>query len=120
MLEAELTDQLGYEKYEAKGRNSGNSRNGKTGRNLRTSNGDLEIAVPRDRNGDFQSKVLAKRQTSSNELEAKGLSTRDIRTTLKSCKLKAAGKAHESRPRRVQSDHQVPRGSECIPTEVPP
>ena len=47
MLEAELTDQLGYEKYEAKGRNSDNSRNGKTKRNLRTSNGDLEIEVPR-------------------------------------------------------------------------
>src|SRR3954454_14406015 len=89
MLEAELTDQLGYEKYEAKGRNSGNSRNGKTSRKLRTSNGDLEIEVPRDRNGEFQSKVLAKHQTSSNELEAKvlglyakGLSTRDIQTTL--------------------------------------
>ena len=89
MLEAELTAQLGYEKYEAKGRNSGNSRNGKTSRKLRTSNGDLEIEVPRDRNGDFQSKVLAKHQASSNELEAKilalyakGLSTRDIQTTL--------------------------------------
>ena len=89
MLEAELTDQLGYEKYEAKGRNSGNSRNGKTKRNLRTSNGDLEIEVPRDRNGEYQSKVLAKHQTSTNELEAKilalyakGLSTRDIQATL--------------------------------------
>src|SRR3954468_21809698 len=39
MLEAELTDPLGDEKYEAKGRNSGNSRNGKTNRKLRTSNG---------------------------------------------------------------------------------
>lgn len=89
MLEAELTDQLGYEKYEPKGRNSGNSRNGKTRRNLHTSNGDLEIEVPRDRNGEYQPKVLAKHQTSSNELEAKvlglytkGLSTRDIQTTL--------------------------------------
>jgi putative transposase len=70
MLEAELTDQLGYEKCEAKGRNSGNSRNGKTNRKLRTSNGDLEIEVPRDRNGEFQCKVLAKHQTSTNELEA--------------------------------------------------
>ncbi len=89
MLEAELTAQLGYEKYEAQGRNSGNSRNGKTNRKLRTSSGDMDIEVPRDRNGDFQSKVLAKHQTSSNELEAKilglyakGLSTRDIQTTL--------------------------------------
>ena len=89
MLEAELTAQLGYEKYEAKGRNSGNSRNGKTSRKLRTSNGDMDIEVPRDRNGDFQSQVLAKHQASSNELEAKilglyakGLSTRDIQGTL--------------------------------------
>ena len=89
MLEAELTYRLGYEKYEAKGRNSGNSRNGKTSRNVRTSNGDLEIAVPGDRNGEFQSKVLAKHQTSSNELEAKilglyakGLSPRDIHGAL--------------------------------------
>lgn len=89
MLDAELTAHLGYEKYEAKGRNSGNSRNGKTSRKLRTSNGDLDLEVPRDRNGDFQSKVLAKHQTSSNELEAKivalyakGLSTRDIQATL--------------------------------------
>ena len=89
LLEAELTDQLGYEKYEAKGRNSGNSRNGKTRRNLRTSNGDLEIEVPRDHNGEYQSKVLAKHPVSSNDLEAKilglyakGLSTRDIQGTL--------------------------------------
>lgn len=89
MLEAELTAQLGYEKYEASGRNSGNSRNGKTSRKLRTSNGDLDIEVPRDRNGEYQPKVLPRHQTSSNELEAKilalyakGLSTRDIQATL--------------------------------------
>jgi putative transposase len=43
MLEAELTAQLGYEKYEAKGRNSGNSRNGKRPKQLRTSAGDTTI-----------------------------------------------------------------------------
>ncbi|WP_425607632.1 transposase [Candidatus Chlorohelix allophototropha] len=42
MLEAELTDHLGYEKYEAKGRNSGNSRNGKVTRQL---NGYVNSAV---------------------------------------------------------------------------
>jgi transposase-like protein len=89
MLEAELTAPLGYEKYEAKGRNSGKRRNGKTSRKLRTSNRDLDIEVPRDRNGDFQSQVLAKHQASSNQLEAKilglyakELSTRDIQGTL--------------------------------------
>src|SRR3954467_1106386 len=48
MLEAELTAHLGYAPYAASGRNSGNSRNGKRPRQLRTSAGDLSIQVPRD------------------------------------------------------------------------
>jgi transposase-like protein len=71
MLEAELSTHLGYEKYEAKGRNSGNSRNGRYTRQVRTSGGQSEIAVPRDRNGDFEPKILHKYETSSNELEDK-------------------------------------------------
>ena len=89
MLEAELTAHLGYPPYAASGRNSGNSRNGKRSRNLRTSTGDVTIQVPRDRNGDFQPALLDKYQTSTNELEeqiialyAKGVSTRDIQDTL--------------------------------------
>jgi putative transposase len=89
MLEAELTAHLGYAPYAASGRNSGNSRHGKRGRNLRTSTGDVTIQVPRDRNGDFQPVVLDTYPTSTNELEdkiialdAKGVSTRDIQETL--------------------------------------
>jgi putative transposase len=89
MLEAELTDQLGYGRYEAKGRNSGNSRNGTRPKQLRTSAGDTEIAVPRDRNGEFHSSLLRRHAKNSNEIEekvttlyAKGNSTRDIRDTL--------------------------------------
>lgn len=89
MLEAELTSQLGYEKYEAKGRNSGNSRNGKYTRKVRSSSGEVEVAVPRDRQGEFAPKLLKKYETSSNELEdkivtlyAKGLSVRDIQDSL--------------------------------------
>ncbi len=89
MLEAELTAHLGYEPYAASGRNSGNNRNGKRNRKLRTSTGDVTIQVPRDRNGDFQPALLDKYQTSTNELEdkiialyAKGVSTRDIQETL--------------------------------------
>ncbi len=89
MLEAELTAHLGYEPYAASGRNSGNSRNGKRPRSLRTSNGDMTIQVPRDRNSEFQPALLDKYQTSTNELEekiialyAKGVSTRDIQETL--------------------------------------
>jgi len=86
MLEAELTTELGYERYEAEGRNSGNSRNGHYTRKMRTSGGDAEIKVPRDRNGEFQSALL---QKNSNEIEqkitamyAKGMSTRDIQELL--------------------------------------
>ena len=89
MLAAELTAHLGYEPYAVEGRNSGNSRNGKRSRNLRTSAGDMTIQVPRDRNSQFQPALLDKYQTSTNELEekisalyAKGVSTRDIQEAL--------------------------------------
>jgi transposase-like protein len=89
MLEAELSDELGYERYEAKGRNSGNNRNGKRSKRLRTSAGDTEISVPRDRNGQFRSKLLKRYEKNTNEIEekvvtlyAKGNSTRDIQETL--------------------------------------
>jgi transposase-like protein len=71
MLEAELTDQLGYEPYEAKGRNSGNSRNGSYPKTLRTSEGDTTIRVPRDRKGEFEPKVLEKYASNTSELEEK-------------------------------------------------
>jgi transposase-like protein len=84
MMQGELSEELGYEKYEARGRNSGNSRNGKRPKQLRTPTGDVTIQVPRDRNGDFQSPLLGE-QHMSNQLEekiiglyAKGISTRDI------------------------------------------
>lgn len=86
MLETELTEELGYEPYEAKGRNTGNSRNGHYKRKMRTSSGDTEIQVPRDRNGEFHSELLKK---NSNEIEqkviamyAKGTSVRDIQDML--------------------------------------
>jgi putative transposase len=89
MLQAELTAHLGYEPHAPEGRNSGNSRNGKRSRKLRTSTGDTTIQVPRDRNSTFQSPLLHPYQTSTNELEdkiiglyAKGVSTRDIQATL--------------------------------------
>jgi putative transposase len=89
MLEAELTAHLGYPPHAPEGRNSGNSRNGKRPRTLRTSTGDTTIQMPRDRNSTFQSPLLDAYQTSTNELEdkiiglyAKGMSARDIQATL--------------------------------------
>jgi transposase-like protein len=49
MLETELIDELGYERYEAKGRNSGNSRDGHYTNSMRTSGGESKIKVPQDR-----------------------------------------------------------------------
>lgn len=89
MLEAELTAHLGYPRHAPQGHHSGNSRNGKRTRQLRTSTGDTTIQVPRDRNSTFQSPLLDAYQTSTNELEekiiglyAKGMSARDIQDTL--------------------------------------
>ena len=87
MLQGELSAQLGYEKHEAKGRNSGNSRNGSRPKRLQTSAGEQTIQVPRDRRGEFRSPLLDEKR--SNELErkitalyAKGTSTRDIQEVL--------------------------------------
>jgi len=90
MLAAELSEELGYEKYEARGRNSGNSRNGSYEKTVRSSGGgDVKVRVPRDRNGDFEPKIVPKYGANTNELEekilglyAKGVSTRDIQDTL--------------------------------------
>lgn len=89
MLEGELTAELGYEKYEAKGRNSGNSRNGKRTKTVKSSGGDIEVAVPRDRNGEYEPQLLEKYRHNTNELEKKviamysrGLSTHDIEEML--------------------------------------
>jgi hypothetical protein len=58
LLETEMSAHLGYESYEAKGRNSGNNRNGRYSKKLRTSSGETSIRVPRDRNGEFEPAVL--------------------------------------------------------------
>jgi putative transposase len=69
MLEAELSEKLGYEPYEVKGHNSGDSRNGSYSKKLRSSNGEVTILVPRDRNGDFEPQIIKKHTANTNELE---------------------------------------------------
>ena len=61
-LEAELTGHLGYEKHDPAGSGSGNSRNGSTPKRLGTEVGDLDLATPRDRNGTFGPRLVAKGQ----------------------------------------------------------
>src|SRR5947199_4939510 len=53
-LQAEMTDHLGYEAGDPAGNGSGNSRNGKTRKTVQTSNGPIELEVPRDRNGTIE------------------------------------------------------------------
>jgi len=51
---------LGYEKYLPAGKNTGNSRNGRTHKTLKNDNGEIELTVPRDRNGTFDPVVVKK------------------------------------------------------------
>ena len=53
-LEAELDDELGYSKYNYKNKDTDNSRNGHSSKTLRTSFGDVDVSVPRDRKGEFE------------------------------------------------------------------
>lgn len=87
-LEAELDDELGYGRYDYRNKDTDNSRNGHSSKTLRTSYGDVEVAVPRDRKGEFEPQILKKNQTSvSQDIEekilsmyAKGMTTGDIET----------------------------------------
>lgn len=90
MLEAEMEEHLGYEKHSVAGNNSGNSRNGYGKKTISSDYGECEIAVPRDRNGEFEPRIIAKRQTRTEEIEekimamyAKGMSQRDIEETVR-------------------------------------
>src|SRR6476661_703041 len=61
-MKAELTHHLGYEKNAPEGRGSGNSRNGKSRKRLQGDFGEIEIEVPREREGEFDPKIVPKHQ----------------------------------------------------------
>lgn len=61
-LDGELDDHLGYGKHDPAGRDGGNSRNGRRSKTLLTEAGPVEISVPRDRDGSFEPRIVAKRQ----------------------------------------------------------
>jgi putative transposase len=90
MLETEMDEHLGYDKHCVTGNNSGNSRNGSGKKTIKSEWGESEISVPRDRNGTFDPVVIEKRQTRTDDIEArvlamysKGMSTRDIEDHLR-------------------------------------
>lgn len=83
-LEAELNNQLGYEKYEKK-EDCNNSRNGYSKKKVKSSFGEIELDIPRDRNSEFEPKIVPKYSRDISNLEEKvismyglGMSTRDI------------------------------------------
>ena len=73
-LNGELTHHLGYEKHDPVGNNSGNSRNGSTPKIVKGKRGQLEIEVPRDRNGDFEPQLVKKNQKRFDGLDEKIIS----------------------------------------------
>ncbi|MEG2743109.1 MAG: IS256 family transposase [Clostridium sp.] len=89
-LEAEMDEALGYGKYDYTEKSSENSRNGYSKKTVKTELGPVEINVPRDRNGEFDPKIIAKHQRSANGIEDKilslyatGMTTRDIAEQVK-------------------------------------
>jgi putative transposase len=90
MLEGELTEHLGYDKHDPGGKGTGNSRNGKNRKLIKTESGEVVIEVPRDRNAEFEPLIVPKRQKVIDKIEsvvislyARGMSTRDIEQQIK-------------------------------------
>lgn len=85
-LDGELDDELGYTKYDYRNKEGENSRNGYSKKTLKTSFGETEIKVPRDRDGEFEPQLVKKNQTTlTGDIEekiismyAKGMTTSDI------------------------------------------
>lgn len=89
MLEAELEEDLGYSKYDYKNKATPNSRNGHSKKTIKSDHGNVEIKVPRDRDGQFDPKIVKKNKRDVSSIEdqvlsmyAKGMTTRDIKTHL--------------------------------------
>jgi len=87
-LAGELDDELGYTRYDYRNKETENSRNGHSKKTVHTSLGDMGLKIPRDRNGEFEPKIIPKHQnTLSQDIEAKiismyakGMTTNDIET----------------------------------------
>ena len=89
LLEAEMDATLGYEKYQKGETASTNKRNGHSTKTLKSQYGEFPIEIPRDRNGEFEPKLIPKYQRDISGIEekvislyARGMSTRDIHDQL--------------------------------------
>jgi putative transposase len=88
-LQGEMTHHLGYEKHSPEGKNTGNSRNGKSSKKIRGKRGQIEIDVPRDRASSFEPQLIKKGQTRFDGFDdkiismyARGMTCREIRAHL--------------------------------------
>jgi len=88
-LEAEMSEHLGYEVGDPAGRGTGNSRNGKTSKTVATTNGPLDMRIPRDRNSTFEPRIVPKHARRVGNIEdmilslySRGMTTRDIEAHL--------------------------------------
>lgn len=88
-LQGEMTHHLGYEKHSPEGKNTGNSRNGKSSKKIRSKRGQIEIDVPRDRDSSFEPQLVKKRQTRFDGFDdkiismyARGMTCREIKAHL--------------------------------------
>ena len=88
-MDAELEEELGYSRYDYKNKRTDNSRNGSYSKTVSSSQGEIDLKVPRDRNGDYEPQIVKKHQMDVSEIEDKilflysqGTSTRDIERTM--------------------------------------
>jgi putative transposase len=88
-LQAEMQEHLGYPKHGRKKPESTNTRNGSGQKTLKSEHGELQISVPRDRDGSFEPILVKKRQSRLEGFEekilalyARGMTTRDIQAQL--------------------------------------
>lgn len=90
-LDEELDQELGYSKYDYRNKDTDNSRNGHSKKTMHTTYGDMDVSIPRDRNGEFEPKLVKKYQnTVTQDMEekiismyAKGMTTGDIESHMK-------------------------------------
>ncbi len=90
MLEEEMALELGYEKGDSRNKTTNNRRNGTSKKTVKSQFGDIELNIPRDRNGEFEPQVIPKHTRDISGLEekiislyARGMSTRDIHVQIK-------------------------------------
>lgn len=90
MLKGEMDEHLGYSKHTKEGNNTGNSRNGSFSKTITTENvGEVILNIPRDRNGEFEPRIIPKGETISSKIEdailgmySRGMSTTDVRNQI--------------------------------------